>query len=62
MDVFDLVAKIRLDSSEYEQGVGKEKGLSSQGEVWARKWFYPFDLWFVACVGTEMSLTPCENV
>lgn len=26
MDVFDLVAKIRLDSSEYEDGVGKAKG------------------------------------
>ena len=26
MDVFDLVAKIRLDSSEYESGVGKAKG------------------------------------
>lgn len=26
MDVFDLVAKIRLDSSEYEAGVGKAKG------------------------------------
>ena len=29
MDVFDLVAKIRLDSSEYEQGVGKAKGTFS---------------------------------
>ena len=29
MDVFDLVAKIRLDSSEYEQGVGKAKGTMS---------------------------------
>ena len=28
-DVFDLVAKIRLDSSEYEQGVGKAKGTFS---------------------------------
>lgn len=26
MDVFDLVAKIRLDDSEYENGVGKAKG------------------------------------
>lgn len=26
MDVFDLVAKIRLDASEYEAGVGKAKG------------------------------------
>ena len=26
MDVFDLVAKIRLDSSEYEDGIGKAKG------------------------------------
>ena len=26
MDVFDLVAKIRLDASEYEDGVGKAKG------------------------------------
>ena len=30
MDVFDLVAKIRLDSSEYEQGVGKAKGTFAQ--------------------------------
>ena len=30
MDVFDLVAKIRLDSSEYEQGVGKAKGTMSK--------------------------------
>ena len=29
MDVFDLVAKIRLDSSEYEEGVGKAKGTFS---------------------------------
>lgn len=29
MDVFDLVAKIRLDSSEYENGVGKAKGTMS---------------------------------
>jgi phage-related protein len=29
LDVFDLVAKIRLDSSEYEQGVGKAKGTMS---------------------------------
>ena len=29
MDVFDLVAKIRLDSSEYEQGIGKAKGTFS---------------------------------
>lgn len=29
MDVFDLVAKIRLDSSEYEDGVGKAKGTMS---------------------------------
>lgn len=29
MDVFDLVAKIRLDSSEYEDGVGKAKGTFS---------------------------------
>ena len=29
MDVFDLVAKIRLDDSEYEQGVGKAKGTFS---------------------------------
>ena len=29
MDVFDLVAKIRLDSSEYENGVGKAKGTFS---------------------------------
>ena len=29
MDVFDLVAKIRLDSSEYDQGVGKAKGTFS---------------------------------
>ena len=29
MDVFDLVAKIRLDSSEYEQGLGKAKGTMS---------------------------------
>ena len=29
MDVFDLVAKIRLDSSEYEQGVGEAKGTFS---------------------------------
>lgn len=29
MNVFDLVAKIRLDSSEYEQGVGKAKGTFS---------------------------------
>lgn len=29
MDVFDLVAKIRLDSSEYEQGVGDAKGKFS---------------------------------
>jgi len=29
LDVFDLVAKIRLDSSEYEQGVGKAKGTFS---------------------------------
>ena len=30
MDVFDLVAKIRLDSSEYESGLGKAKnGMSS---------------------------------
>lgn len=28
-DVFDLVAKIRLDSSEYESGVGKAKGTFS---------------------------------
>ena len=28
-DVFDLVAKIRLDSSEYESGVGKAKGTMS---------------------------------
>jgi X-X-X-Leu-X-X-Gly heptad repeat protein len=26
LDVFDLVAKIRLDSSEYEDGIGKAKG------------------------------------
>lgn len=30
MDVFDLVAKIRLDSSEYEQGVGNAKGTFSK--------------------------------
>ena len=29
MDVFDLVAKIRLDSSEYEQGVAKAKSTFS---------------------------------
>ena len=29
MDVFDLVAKIRLDSSEYESGIGKAKGSFS---------------------------------
>ena len=29
MNVFDLVAKIRLDDSEYEQGVGKAKGTFS---------------------------------
>lgn len=29
MDVFDLVAKIRLDSSEYESGIGKAKGTFS---------------------------------
>ena len=29
MDVFDLVAKIRLDSSEYENGVSKAKGTFS---------------------------------
>jgi phage-related protein len=29
LDVFDLVAKIRLDSSEYESGVGKAKGTMS---------------------------------
>lgn len=29
MDVFDLVAKIRLDDSDYEQGVGKAKGTFS---------------------------------
>ena len=29
MDVFDLVAKIRLDDSEYESGVGKAKGTFS---------------------------------
>lgn len=29
MDVFDLVAKIRLDSSEYEKGVGDAKGTFS---------------------------------
>lgn len=29
MDVFDLVAKIRLDDSEYEQGIGKAKGTFS---------------------------------
>ena len=29
MDVFDLVAKIRLDSSEYESGIGKAKGTMS---------------------------------
>lgn len=29
MDVFELVAKIRLDSSEYEQGVGKAKSTFS---------------------------------
>ena len=29
MDVFDLVAKIRLDSSEYESGIGKAKGTLS---------------------------------
>ena len=29
MDVFDLVAKIRLDSSEYDDGVGKAKGTFS---------------------------------
>ena len=29
MDVFDLVAKIRLDDSEYEQGIGKAKGTLS---------------------------------
>ena len=29
MDVFDLVAKIRLDSSEYESGVGKAKSTFS---------------------------------
>lgn len=30
MDVFDLVAKIRLDDSEYESGVGKAKGTFSK--------------------------------
>ena len=30
MDVFDLVARIRLDSSEYEQGVGKAQGTFSK--------------------------------
>lgn len=30
MDVFDLVAKIRLDTSEYEQGVGQAKGTFSK--------------------------------
>ena len=30
MDVFDLVAKIRLDSSEYESGVGKAQGTFSK--------------------------------
>lgn len=30
MDVFDLVAKIRLDDSEYEQGIGKAKGSMSK--------------------------------
>ena len=29
MDVFDLVAKIRLDSSEYESGIGQAKGTFS---------------------------------
>ena len=29
MDVFDLVAKIRLDDSEYESGIGKAKGTFS---------------------------------
>ena len=29
MDLFELVAKIRLDSSEYEQGVGKAKSTFS---------------------------------
>ena len=29
MDVFDLVAKIRLDDSEYEQGINKSKGTFS---------------------------------
>lgn len=29
MDVFDLVAKIRLDSSEYENGIGKARGTFS---------------------------------
>lgn len=29
LDVFDLVAKIRLDDSEYEEGVGKAKGTFS---------------------------------
>ena len=29
MDVFDLVAKIRLDDSEYESGIGKAKGSFS---------------------------------
>ncbi len=29
MDVFDLVAKIRLDASEYENGVGKARGTFS---------------------------------
>lgn len=30
MDVFDLVAKIRVDASEYEKGVGKAKGTMSK--------------------------------
>jgi hypothetical protein len=30
LDVFDLVARIRLDSSEYEQGVGKTQGTFSK--------------------------------
>ena len=29
MDVFDLVARIRLDDSEYEQGVGKAQSTFS---------------------------------
>ena len=29
MDVFDLVARIRLDDSEYRDGVGKAKGTFS---------------------------------